>query len=78
MRIFISNAFKNSKVERINREGKVSTTRNTRSQSPQNICNRIYNTYKIMVGKLIVFSKSVSINKNIVSLRGLRGLRGLV
>jgi hypothetical protein len=78
MRILISNVFKNGKVEHINREGKVSKTRNTRSQSPQNICNIIYNTYKITVKKLIILSKSWSVFENIVSLRGLLGLRGLV
>jgi hypothetical protein len=78
MRILISNAFKTSKVVRINREGKVLTTRNTRSQSPQNICNIIYNTYKIVLETLIALSKSGSIFEKIVSLRGLRGLRGSV
>ena len=54
MRILIPNGFNALKTS----EGKVLTTRDTRSQSPQNIFNLLYNTYKIIIGKTYSTSKS--------------------
>jgi hypothetical protein len=59
-------------------DGKVLATHDTRRQSPQNIYNLIYDIHKIAVEKAIVFSGWTPIFENIVFLRGLRGLRGLV
>ncbi|MGA9150928.1 MAG: hypothetical protein WBZ36_10130 [Candidatus Nitrosopolaris sp.] len=77
MRILISNALKTSEIE-CGRAGKVLRTRNTRNQSPQNIYNLLYDIHKIPIEKPIIFSGQMPISENIVFLRGLRGLRGLV
>jgi hypothetical protein len=74
MRISVSNTLKASEIECGCVAGKVLRTRNTRSQSPQNIYNLLYNTHKINIDKPIVFSGYRPIFENIVSLLGLRGL----
>lgn len=78
MRTLVSNALKISKIECPSVAGKVLRTRNTRSQSPQNIYNLLYDIHKIAIDKPIGFSGETLIFENIVILRGLRGLRGLV
>ena len=73
----VSNVLETSEIEYGRVAGKVLRTRNTRSQSPQNIYKLFYDIHEIPVEKPIIFSGQMPIFENIVFLRGLRGLRGL-
>ena len=77
MTTWVANVLKTCETECGRLADKVLRTRNTRNQSPQNICNSFYDTQKIAIEKPIVFSIQTPFFENIIFLRGCGDLRGL-